>query len=251
MKVISEKPTLFGESPHWCELTQSLYYVDFFGVEFQIYRFDYSKGRVYAALIINAPSNAAFIIPIEGRRNEFAVGFSDRTVKRIIWDGISERATIREILFQVEQNPYYEKNIWHVAKTDPFGRFNGGTMRTALCTRSIDPYGSVYSYTRRSGVTLLIPNVQVSNGLAYSLSRKKMFHIDACEFAVRVYDWNILTGKVSNGRKLYQVNSDSGVPMYTGLGLATDIEDGLYVARWNGSSVVKVDSRYGTLLLLC
>lgn len=247
MKVISEKPALFGESPHWCELTQSLYYVDFFGVQFQIYRFDYFKGKVYAALINKAPSNAAFIIPIEGCRHEFAVGFSDRTVKRIFWDGISERAMMRETLFQVEQDPYYKENIWHVAKTDPFGRFNGGTMRTQLCTRSIAAYGSVYSYTRRSGVTKLVDRVQVSNGLAYSLRRKKMFHIDACEFAVRVYDWNILTGKISNGKKLYQVNSDSEVLMYTGLGLATDTEDNLYVARWNGSSVVKVDSRYGML----
>lgn len=196
MEVISENPTLFGDSPHWSKDTQSLYYVDFFGVEFHICRFDHRERTVYTALIENAPSNAGFIIPIEGCKNEFAVGFSDRTVKRIRWNGISKRATILGTLFEVEQDPYYKDNIWHCAKTDPFKRFMGGTMRTALCTRSVVPDGSVYSYADGK-VTKQIESVELSNGFAFSVRRRKMFHINACEFVVKAYDWNILTGKIS------------------------------------------------------
>lgn len=197
MKVISENPTLFGDSPFWCALTKSLYYVDFFGVKFHIYRFDHSKSKVYAAFIESGPPNAAFIIPIEGCLNEFAVGFSDRTVKRILWNGKSTKASIIETLFKVEQDPYYKGNIWHIAGTDPFGRFYGGTMRTQLCTRSIAPDGSFYSYSQNNGVTKQLYDIELSNGFAHSFRRKEMYYIDACKFVVKAYEWNILTGKIS------------------------------------------------------
>lgn len=196
LDVISEKPTVFGDSPHWCAKTQSLYYVDFFGVDFHICRYDYRESTIYTALIENAPPNAGFIIPIEGRPNEFAVGFSDRTVKRISWNGKSKKAFILGKLFEVEQDPYYKDNIWHVGKTDPLNRFVGGTMRKELCTRSTAPDGSVYSYDQ-SKVTKRIEYVELSNGIAHSLRRRKMYHINACEFVVKAYDWNIMTGQIS------------------------------------------------------
>lgn len=178
--------------------------MDFFGVKYHIYRYDYAQNKVYAALILNAPSSAGFIIPIEGRPNEFAAGFVDRTVKRIIWNGKAETAQISGIIFGVEQNPYYKDNLWHIGTIDPAGRFWGGTMRKFLCTRSIAPDGAVYSYDRHFGVTKQLDYVELSNGIAHSLRQRKMFHINACEFVLKAYDWNFFTGEISKslGRKL-------------------------------------------------
>lgn len=196
MEIISQNPTQFGDSPYWCQRRQSLYYVDFFGVEFDILRYDYGEGKVYTAKIENSPTNAAFIIPIEGFLNEFAVGFADRTVKTISWNGKSKTARIVRVIFKVEQEERYKGNIWHVAKTNPFGQLCGGTMRTKLCTFSAPPSGSFYCY-RRDGVKKLFDDVELSNGVAWSVRKRKMYHINACEFAVKSFDWNILTGEIS------------------------------------------------------
>ncbi len=118
-------------------------------------------------------------------------------MKRISWDGKSEKAYVVGILFKVEQNQYYKDNIWHIGRTDPFGRFYGGTMRKLLCTRSIAPDGAVYSYGRGFGVTKQIDSVELSNGIAHSLRMGRMFHINACEFVVKSYEWNKATGEIS------------------------------------------------------
>lgn len=196
LEIIRQKPTQFGDSPFWCVIRQSLFYVDFFGVDYDILRYDYGEGKIYAAKIENAPPNAAFIIPIEGCINEFAIGFSDRTVKKVYWNGKSVVAHIIETLFRVEQNPYYDENIWHVAKVDPYGRFYGGTMRKQLCTLSTAPKGSFYRYTQRK-LKKLFGDVGISNGITWSKRLEKMFYIDACQFAINSYDYNIATGEIS------------------------------------------------------
>lgn len=46
---------------------------------------------------------------------------------------------------------------------------------------------------------------------------------------------------LGNSKKIFQVFQGKGIPTYTGLGLAIDTDENLYVARYNESSVVKFD----------
>lgn len=80
--------------------------------------------------------------PLKYPHNQFAVGFHDRTVKLVYWDGISSLAIITGNIFEVQQDTYYNENLWHMVKTDPVGRFYGGTMPIQLCTHSSAPDGS-------------------------------------------------------------------------------------------------------------
>lgn len=88
--------------------------------------------------------NAASIISIRGCNQHFAVGFGDRKVRIVSWDGKSKYAFIVWTLFKVEQGSNFSGNIWHVAKADPMGRFYGETMpfNTKLCTNSSELIGS-------------------------------------------------------------------------------------------------------------
>lgn len=117
-------------------------------------------------------------------------------MKVVSWNGKSNKARIVKIIFKVEQEARYKGNIWHVGRTDPLGRLCGGTMRTQLCTFSAPPSGSFYCFTR-NGVQKLFDDVELSNGVTWSVRKRKMYHINACEFAVKSFDWNILTGKIS------------------------------------------------------
>lgn len=197
MEIISDKPTQFGDGPIWCKRRQSLYYTDFCGEKDNLFRFDDRNGKIYTAKIWPAQKNAAFIIPIRGCDHHFIVGFLDRTVRIICWDGRSTLAFIVWKLFKVEQSSNFSDNLWHVAKADPMGRFYGGTMRTQLCTQSSAPNGSLYRYTEYDGVRRIWNDIRLSNGIEWSIKTRQIFHIDACDFAISSFDWSRSTGKIS------------------------------------------------------
>lgn len=182
---------------HWSEKTQSLYYVDFYGRNYSILRFDYNKQKIYTAEILPGRMNAAFIMPIEDTLNEFAVGFPDRTVKRVYWNGVSKSAHIIGKIFQVEQNHLYKENRWRLANVDQFGRFYGGTIRLDLCTFSSAVNASFYLFDAVNGVEKLFGGVKISNGVAFSLKKRKMYYVEGCKATVDSFDWDITTGKLS------------------------------------------------------
>lgn len=43
--------SLLGEGPHWDNETQSLYYVDIFGINESILRYDFVQNKTYSATI--------------------------------------------------------------------------------------------------------------------------------------------------------------------------------------------------------
>lgn len=188
-------PNVFGDSPHWDVQTQSLYYTDAFSETFDIYRYDYNENKIYAAKVLGE-SIVGFIIPVKGFKNQFAIGSGDRIVKIIRWDGISNTATVLRNVFAVEQDPSFSKNHWHIAKVDPKGRFYGGTFREVLCKSSSDPSGSFYRYTRNRGLERSMGQIKVSNGIEWNVKTNKFYHVDACKFTIREYNWRPKNGKL-------------------------------------------------------
>lgn len=87
-----------GEGPHWSQEHQSLYYNDIYGDKASILRYDFKENKVYSAKIDGEPI-VGFIIPVTS--NEFAVGL-DRRVGIVHWDGVSSKANLVRIAFEVE-----------------------------------------------------------------------------------------------------------------------------------------------------
>lgn len=114
-----------GGAPIWDAKTLSLFYVDVFGTEFDLYRYDWAEKKLHRASVpINlAPKVVDFLIPIADSSDLFAIGVANRVAKIIRWDG---KATTAEIvdsnLFSVEQDPKYMTNWWHIAVADPKGK---------------------------------------------------------------------------------------------------------------------------------
>lgn len=119
--------TIVGTRAHWDEHTQSLYYNDVEGV---IFRYDYNENKVYSATVDGEPV-IGFIIPVANSTktsalDEYALGLG-RRVGIVHWDGVSPKATIGPIAFEVEggkQNP--DGNFitrFNAAKADPVGRY--------------------------------------------------------------------------------------------------------------------------------
>lgn len=193
VEVIPSPKTVIGTRCHWDEHMQSLYYNDIEGV---IFRYDYKENKVYSATI-DGESTIGFIIPVANTTktcefDEYALGMG-RRVGIVHWDGISSKAIIGPIAFEVEQGK--DNNRFNAAKADPVGRFYGGTMRSEKCGDIFEvASGALYKYIKGDGVYELVNNIYISNGLAWDEKENKVFYIDSCKFDVKEYDWDRATG---------------------------------------------------------
>ncbi|KAH8420598.1 hypothetical protein KR009_011951, partial [Drosophila setifemur] len=230
-----------GEGPHWDEARQSLYYVDIEAGG--LLRYDFQQDKVYKAKIEGEPL-AGFVLPIEGRPQEFAVGCG-RRVEIVQWDGVSPTAKVVRQLFQVQ--PLLEKNRLNDAKTDPRGRFFGGTMRY-IGDEFEFRHGELYKW--EGGQTSVVKgDVGISNGLAWDEKAKKFYYIDTTDYEVKSYDYDFETGVASNPKVVFNLRKTSPKDHLLPDGLTIDTDGNLYVATFNGATIYKVNPNTGKVLL--
>lgn len=191
--------SLCGEGPHWDAATQSLYYIDIFGPDATLLRYDFKENRTYAATVDGEPL-MTFILPVDGTSDQFLVG-TKNAAKIIRWDGKSAKGELVRTAFEVEAN--ITTNRFNDAKSDPMGRFFGGTQRLAECEGPTNlPNASLYQYDPQNGVRQLKNNTFISNGLTWVVQTKKFYYIDSCTHDVLEFDYNIETGELCKFCKL-------------------------------------------------
>lgn len=186
-----------GESPHWDEKSQSLYYVDIKGSKYSIFRYCEPEDRLYRARIKGEPI-VSFVIPVKGTKDEFAVGIGHR-VGVVRWDGKSKEANLIRIVLDVENCKPYWKNRFNAAQADPLGRLFAGTMRKEECDHpEIPTYGNLFRIADdESAVTLNKPEqIRMVNGLAWDEEKNKYYGIDSCANDIKVFDYDPHTGNI-------------------------------------------------------
>lgn len=177
-----------GESPHWDVATQNLYYVDINSAI--LLRYNYQENKVYKAKVKDEKL-AAFIIPVEGTSDHFAVAAGNRVVV-VQWDGISDTANVVKTLFQIKN----EEVHFNDGKCDPCGRLFTGTMINegdAFENRQ----GEFYIYEKGGRAEILKSNIGISNGLAWNEKANKFYYIDTADYEVKEYNYDLKTGKAS------------------------------------------------------
>lgn len=188
--VPSPRSTL-GEGPHWDAEKQYLYYVDIFGPDYSILRHDPAENKTYGATIDGEPL-VAFIIPVEGTRDEFLVGIG-RRLGVVRWDGISRKATLLRIVLEVENCDEFRENVFNDGKADPCGRFYGGTVRKDECYNLTKPtFANLFRYSCHQAAATLRTGIRQSNGLAWNNATNTFYYIDSCDWDVKAYDWRHL-----------------------------------------------------------
>lgn len=267
VKVLPSPKSLCGTRAHWDEHYQSLYYCDVHGGS--IFRYDYNAEKTYSATV-DDEHVVAFIIPVANTTktsdyDEYALGLG-RRVGIVHWDGVSAKAVIGPIAFEVEENK--ENNRWNAAKADPVGRFYGGTMRSEKCG-GLDEVaaGSLYKYIKGDGVYELVDNIYVSNGLAWDQEKNKLYYIDSCKYDVKEYDWDPSTGDIckriylisiwipqkwilyfnlflsANERVVIDFSINGKSPGFLPDGLTIDTDGNLYISNFGSSNILKVDPK--------
>lgn len=185
--------SLCGEGPFWDESSQSLYYIDIYGPESTILRYDFNENKTYAATVDNEPL-MTFVLLVKGKTDQFLVGTKNEA-KIIQWDGKSSKGQLVRTAFKVGDDKTAETNRFNDAKADPAGRFFGGTQRLSDCDAAPNlPFASLYSFDKKCGVKKQRDNIFISNGLTWVQKTNKFYYIDSCTHDVKEFDYDVATG---------------------------------------------------------
>lgn len=124
-----------------------------------------------------------------------------------------------------------EAKRFNDAKADPSGRLWAGVMSTS----QIPGEGALYSYQGGGLMHQMITDLTVPNGMDWSDDLQTMYFIDSPTRTIGVYDFNLETAEISLRNRIEI--TVAGKPD----GMTLDAEGNLWVALWDGSSVIKLD----------
>lgn len=127
--------------------------------------------------------------------------------------------------------PMADDERFNDVTTDPAGRIFAGT----LTDRRID--GILYRLEKGLEPVIVLKHIGTSNGMTFSLDRKKFYHTDSHARIINKYDYDIETGDISNPEVFYHAKAQDGVPD----GITMDCEGYIWVACWRGSKVIRLD----------
>lgn len=124
-------------------------------------------------------------------------------------------------------------------KCDPAGRLIAGTM----AMNESETIGNLYSFDGQDA-KVLIPNVTISNGMAWSPDHKTFYYIDTPTRQVQAFDYDLKTGKIANRRVAITIPESFGWPD----GMTSDTQGNVWVAMWGGAQITKWNPNTGQLL---
>jgi sugar lactone lactonase YvrE len=145
-----------------------------------------------------------------------------------------------QVEFIADPESGLQGNRFNDGKCDPGGRFWAGTMSTVGQRQA----GSLYRMDHDRRVRKMVGGITTSNGLTWSLDRRTMYYIDTPTGEVSAFDYDDLSGEISNRRAVVRVAPGDGHPD----GMTIDAEGMLWVAMWEGWQVNRYDPHTGEKL---
>ncbi|MBI1801005.1 MAG: SMP-30/gluconolactonase/LRE family protein [Chloroflexi bacterium] len=112
---------------------------------------------------------------------------------------------------------------------DPAGRVFCGTMSTR------DRPGRLYRLDTDGSIRTVLEGIGVSNGLGFTLDRKRLYYTDSPARKVYLFDYDERTGDIANRRVFVETPEGEGFPD----GLTVDAEGAVWSARWDGSALYR------------
>ena len=143
-----------------------------------------------------------------------------------VWeDGQIVRTIIDTIPAEIEQR-------FNDVTADPEGRVFAGTMPfDKVDQRS----GRLYRLDRDGSYTVVLEEVGIPNGMAFTSDRRSFLFIDSLDNVVWKFDYDQKTGRISNRRAFIEFDSDNGMAD----GMTIDAEGNLWIAMAMGWRVVQ------------
>ncbi|XP_012158763.1 uncharacterized protein LOC101458520 [Ceratitis capitata] len=233
-----------GEGPHW--KYPNLYYADL--DTGQVVRYDTITKRTYKCQIVNH-RKVSFIIPYKNSDTLFAVGLN-HLAAQIYWDGLATKCHVIKRLFEVEtENPRDIHNCLNDAKCDSRGRLFTGTGNCDFDNAGVNdhgPYRNLYKFAD-GRLERILPNVNLSNGMAWNYKRKEYYYIDSGRNDIIQFDYDLETGRTANPKVVFHLDTSEFPPNFTGWivmdGMTKGTAGYLYVVVHGTNKILKICTR--------
>lgn len=222
-EVVHDAPMLVGESAIWHEVESALYWVDINGLT--VNRVHPASGKYSSWKMASEPSALA----VDGDNNLVVA------TRR----GLLHLNTTTGEETPIADAPYdITKVRFNDGRVDPAGRFWIGTMYEPRDQPAAEMYVLDQGRLRRAWAG----GMTNSNGLAWSLDGRTMFHADTTTHRIDCYDYDPATGVHSNQRTLLSFPTDKSAPGYGGRpdGATIDSEGAYWVAMFEGGRVLRI-----------
>jgi D-xylonolactonase len=208
MDCIADVRATLGEGPVWVEREQALYWVDI--PERKLFRWSEAEGPTTC----NLPAHLCSLAP------RAAGGFIGAGYEGFLAVGPDLALTPLG-----NPEPDLPRNRFNDGKVDRQGRFWAGTMDRTEREAS----GSLYRFDPDGFWTRIDSGYRVTNGPAFSLDGRTMYHTDSALQRVSAFDLDA-EGNAANRRTFLQFGEGDGYPD----GMTVDAEDCLWIAFWDG-----------------
>lgn len=210
-----------GEGPMWHSGEQVFYWVDITGKK--LHRLDLTTGK---DVDFDMGSMIGTVVPVE-----------EGGVVVALETGVYRFTDARQMLkladFPADAAP---NSRFNDGKCDPAGRLWVGTME-----KSVKPHqGKLYRMVGNR-LAVVLENITISNGLAWSPDERTMYYIDTYEQVIYAFDYNNSNGHISGKRVAVTIPLTMGSPD----GMTVDSTGNLWVALWGGGAVVCFDPKSG------
>jgi sugar lactone lactonase YvrE len=206
-----------GECPVWSVDEQALYWIDINAPSFN--RFDPLTGANQTWPM--PQSIGCFALRSRGG----FVGALRDGIWIICRDGKLERK-----IADAPYDPAHHR--FNDGRADPQGRLWAGTMNEKR-----DAYtGQLYRLGPDLSLTAMIPDLMISNGLAWSPDKRTMYHADTVKREITAWDFDGESGAISNRRVMAQFIEERDRPD----GAAVDREGCYWSAFYSGGKVVRL-----------
>ncbi|XP_071964355.1 regucalcin-like [Antedon mediterranea] len=218
------------EGPHWDGANDTLLFVDILGNA--VHRYHPQTDKLQSVKI---DENVGAVVPTKDGRTLIA---GRHAFLFLDWTS----GKLDQITAVDSDKP---DNRFNDGKCDPAGRFWAGTMGPEKTPAEVLlNQGTMYCLNTDLKVTSHFDQVNISNGLAWSLDHKTMYYIDSLPGYLDAFDYNKVTGEIKNRRHILKVPNDEGLLD----GMCIDSEGMLWIAMFSKSKVNRYNPNTGEKL---
>lgn len=224
MEVVTQHKCVLGEGPVWDGRNGMIIWIDVL------------EGIIHQYSI---PKNEHTQIEVHQMIGSLALDVNGHFIAALK-EGFAQINRDGNIRMLINPEGHIAGNRFNDGKCDPKGRFFAGTMSLT----GVENAGGLYVLDRKLTVTCPISDISISNGMAWSPNHRKFYHIDTPSFGVHSYDYDIITGDISNKKLSINIPKNEGAPD----GMTIDSDGKLWIAHWGGGQVARWDPITGKKL---
>ena len=221
IEILFDTPMLLGECPLWHPDESALYWIDIAGLA--IHRFKPASGEHHFWTV---PAEPGCIARCAGGGLVVAMR-----------SGVAMLDTTTGALTPFADAPYDSSRMrFNDGRCDAVGRLWTGTLYDPRDQAA----GSLFCIERGVIRNVDIP-VTVSNGVAFSVDNRTLYHADTTAHRITAYDFNLATGRLGSGRLFKQFSTDKS-SNYGGRpdGAAVDSENAYWCAMYEGGQLLRL-----------